>query len=136
FWPNFDGLSEEVSAVVVFALSTVWLTVLLVLALKLPSLPYSAVIGCEPTASAAVLKVATPPLRVPVPIVVPPSLKVTVPLGVPAPGATAATLRASVLFWPNLDGLSEELSVVVVFALSTTWLRVLLLLVLKLESPE
>jgi len=40
------------------------------------------VIECEPTASAAVLYVATPLLSVPVPSVVLPSLKVTVPVAV------------------------------------------------------
>jgi len=50
------------------------------------------VTGCVPTASALVVKVATPPESVPVPMAVPLSRKVTVPVGVPLPGATAVTV--------------------------------------------
>jgi hypothetical protein len=89
-------LAELVSAVVVLDWPTDWFTVLLVLVVKFVSPPYTAVIECGPTASALVLNVATPPLSVPVPIVVRPSLNVTVPVGVPAPGVTAATVAVKV----------------------------------------
>src|SRR6516225_2746819 len=53
--------------------------------------------------------------------VVAPSVKVTVPPGVPTPGATAATVAVKVTLWPNRDGLGEELTVVLLEALFTTW---------------
>ena len=48
-----------------------------------------------------------PPLRVPVPKVVAPSLKVTVPEGVPTPGETAATVAVKMTGWPDTEGLGE-----------------------------
>jgi hypothetical protein len=89
-------LTLEPSVVLVAAWPTDWLTVLLVLVTKLVSPAYTAVIECDPTDSALVLNVAVPPLSVPVPIVVRPSLKVTLPLGVPAPGAVALTVAVKV----------------------------------------
>ena len=56
---------------------------------------------------------------VPVPSFVVPSRKVTVPVGVPAPGADTLIVTVNVTFWPDVDGLAEELSVVVVAALAT-----------------
>src|SRR3984893_14743131 len=50
-----------------------------------------------------------------------PSVNVTVPVGVPAPGATALTKAVTVTVWPNTDGLTVELTVVVEDALVTTW---------------
>ena len=38
-WPNTDGFTDELTAVVVFAWLTTWLSVALVLPLKLLSLP-------------------------------------------------------------------------------------------------
>ena len=69
-----------------------------------------------------VVKVATPPLSVPVPSVVEPSLNVTVPVGVPAPGDVAVTVAVNVTDWPNTDGLTDETSAVVVASWLTTWL--------------
>ncbi len=67
------------------------------LALKLPSPAYSAVIECEPAASAAVESVATPaPLSVPVPIVVAPSLNVTTPVATPVEGDCGVTVAVKV----------------------------------------
>lgn len=60
------------------------------LAAKLESPAYFAVIECKPVISVDVLKVATPLLRVPVPSVVTPSRKVTVPVGVPPVPVTVA----------------------------------------------
>ena len=82
--------------------------------------------------------VATPEaFVVPVPIVVPPSLKVTVsPAGiVPAPGATEATVAVKVTDWPNTEGLAEEVSVVVVLAWLTTCETAVEVLVAKFVSP-
>ena len=73
-----------------------------------------------PTARAGVVNVAIPPLRVPVPIGLPPSRKVTAPIGVPAPGAIAETVAVKVTDWPNTDGFADEVTVVAVFALFTT----------------
>jgi hypothetical protein len=74
-----------------------------------------------PTAKAAVAKVATPPDKVPLPMVEPLSRKVTVPVGVPAPGLVALTVVVKVTDWPKTDGLTEEVTAVVVAALLTTW---------------
>jgi hypothetical protein len=56
-----------------------------------------------------VLKVAVPEPRVPVPRVVVPSLKVTVPVAV-----EGATVAVNVTACPNVDGLAEEVTAVVV----------------------
>src|SRR5439155_22484695 len=72
---------------------------------------------------------------VPLPRVVPPSLKVSVPLGVPAPGATAVTVAVKVTGWPAPTGLGEEESVVVVAAWFTTWLSMAELLEANVVSP-
>ena len=70
--------------------------------------------------------------------VVAPSVKVTVPVGVPVPGATATTVAVKVTVWANTDGLGEELTVVLLEALFTTWglAESLPELVRKLLSPE
>ena len=61
-----------------------------------------------PTASVEVLKVAAPEeFRVPVPSVVPLSLKVTVPVGTPEP-VVGATVAVKVTAWPETAGFSEE----------------------------
>jgi hypothetical protein len=58
---------------------------------------------------------------VPVPMVVPLSLNVTVPVGVPVlPVELSATVALNVTDAPELDGLDEETSVVVVVAWFTT----------------
>ena len=55
----------------------------------------------------------------PVPSVLLPSLKVTVPGGLPEPGILAVTVAVKVTDWPDLEGLSEETTIVVVSALFT-----------------
>ena len=59
----------------------------------------------------------------------------TVPVVVPAPGDPAATVAVSVTDCPNVDGFSEEVTVVVVFALLTTCVSTADVLALKLPSP-
>ena len=90
-----------------------WLTVCVsvddVLPRKLELPPYCAVIECVPAPSAAVVNVATPPLRVPVPSVPPPSRNVTVPVGVPPPLLTVAV---KVTDWPEVLGLSDDMRAV------------------------
>ena len=74
-----------------------------------------------------VLKVALfwPPttLNVPVPNVFAPSLKVTVPVGVPPPGLFTVTMAVKVTNWPEVEGLVDDETVVVVFAVLTVWMR-------------
>ena len=65
----------------------------------------------------------------------PPSLNVTELVGSPAPGEVTATVALNVTFWPALDGLTEEVTAVVVSALLTTCVYVPELLPLKLLSP-
>lgn len=86
-------------------------------------------------ASADVLKVAVPLMRVPVPSVVAPSLKVTVPVGVPVAGAVAETVAVNVTDWPDTDGFAELTATVVLPPLFTVWLRVEDVLVAKLVEP-
>jgi len=64
-----------------------------------------------PTGNVVVGKVATPPLRVAVPIVVLPFAKVTVPVGVGP--VVADTVAVKVTDCPDVDGLTEETTVVV-----------------------
>lgn len=74
-----------------------------------------------PTASADVVNVATPePFNVPVPMELPPSRKLTVPLGVPAPGDAAETVAVNVTDWPKTEGLTDDVTAVVVLSLFTT----------------
>jgi hypothetical protein len=134
--PNEEGFALEVRAVVVGSLFTVWVRMVEVLVLKLPSPPYTPVMECAATVRALVVKVATPePSRVPVPSMAAPSLNVTVPVGVPEPGAEAVTVAVNVTDWPLTDGLAEEATAVPVPALFTVWFTVLEVLVLKLPSP-
>ena len=91
------------------------------------------------TLKAAVVKVAWPLVMVTLAArVVAPSVKVTVPLGVPGPGATAAAVAVKVTVWPTYEGLGEELTVVLLEALFTTWglAESLPELARKLPSPE
>jgi hypothetical protein len=69
------------------------------------------------------------------PITVAPSRMFTVPVGVPAPGAVTVTVAVKVTLCPKTDGFAEDVRVVLVFALFTTWLTAPLVLVLKLPSP-
>jgi len=90
------------------------------------SAPYDAVIGCVPAASDDVVNVATPdPFSVPVPRVVPLSLKVTVPVGTPVLGAFAVTVAVNVTEFPAMEGSSEEVIAVEVPASLTVTVAVL-----------
>src|SRR5581483_11874078 len=130
-WPNADGLTEDVTVVVVLAWLTVCVSVAEVLVVKLVSPAYTAVMAWPATAKAAVVNVAEPPESVAVPSVVVPSRKVTVPLGVPVPGATAVTVAVKVTPWPNTEGLTEEVTVVVLLACLTVCVSVAEVLVVK-----
>ena len=76
--PEFDGFSDEVRAVVVVALLTIWLTVFDALPTKIESPPYTAVTAVVPAGSDDVAKMAVPPFNVPVPKTVVPFLNETV----------------------------------------------------------
>src|SRR2546427_693708 len=98
--PDTDGLAEELTNVVVLYF-TVWLTLDDLLPVNLASPPQDAVLECEPAASVLVRNIAWPELsRVPVPRVLGPPLKVTVPVGVPPPGLFAFTVAVKVTACP------------------------------------
>jgi hypothetical protein len=65
---------------------------------------------CVPTVNVEVVNVADPPLSVPVPSVTVPFLNVTVPVGVPE---VAVTVAVNVTAWPDVEGFSEDATVVV-----------------------
>ena len=66
---------------------------------------------CAPTPRLDVVKVACKlPFSVPLPIVVPASMKVTLPVGMP--DFAGVTVAVKVTDWPNEDGFSEEASAV------------------------
>jgi hypothetical protein len=71
------------------------------------------------TLSVEIGRVVVPPLRVPEPINVEPSKNETVPVGVPPPPDD--TVAVKMTFWPNTDGLTEEVKVVVLVWLLTVW---------------
>jgi hypothetical protein len=76
--------------------------------------PYTAVTDVEPFGSEEVIKVAEPPLSVPVPNTVVPLSNETVS---PSGGAPALerTVAVKVTSWPEVDGFGDDASVVVVF---------------------
>ena len=107
---------------------------MLVRKLVLP--PYTAVMEWLPLFKFEIEKVACPDaFKVPEPSVLLPSLKVTVPAGTAVPGAPATTVAVNVTDWPLFDGLSEEITVVVVASLFTVWVRFEEVLVLNVASP-
>jgi hypothetical protein len=139
-WPLTDGVTEDVTLVVVFALLTVWPPASEpLLATKLPSPPYCAVIVCglPLTLRDAVLVCAVPPLSaIGLPKFVPSTTNWTVPVGVPAPGEAAPTVAVKVTLSPAVEGFTDEVTPVVVFALFTVWPPDSEpLLVTKLPSP-
>jgi hypothetical protein len=110
--PKSDGLADDTIAVAVAGKLTACVTVFDVLAAKLASPAYAAAIEWLPDVSVAVVNVATPATRALVPSVVAPSLKVMLPVGVPAAGEV--TVAVKVTDWPLAEGLTDEISVVVV----------------------
>jgi hypothetical protein len=75
-----------------------------------------------PTDREEVLKDALPLLRVALPREVAPSLKVTLPVGVPV--VLELTVAVKVTDWPDTEGLTDEITPVVVDALFTVRLPV------------
>ena len=84
----------------------------------MPSPPYVAEIECEPTDKPAIVNVAAPPLTVPVPKTVAPSINVTVPVDAGRPPGVI-TVALNVTDCPKTLGLTELLSVVWLAALFT-----------------
>ena len=74
-------------------------------------------IVCDATVKVEVEKDALPPLTVPLPRVVDPSLNVTVPVGVPEPEGVMVAVNFTAC--PNCDGLFEEVTTVLVEASMT-----------------
>ena len=86
-----------------------------------------------PTTNADVERMALPPLRVPVPILVPFFSKVTVPVGVPR---VELTMQVKVIVCKYCDGLAEATIVVVVTPLLTVCVRTDELLARKEVLPS
>jgi len=134
-WPDVDGLSDELSVVVVAAWLTVWASAVELAKAKAASPPYLAVMVWDPTLSPVLVNVATPlAFSVPVPSVVLPSKKVTVPVGVAVAGATALTVAVKRTGWPKTEGLTDEFRTTVA-ALWTVCVRPKEVLVMKFVSP-
>jgi hypothetical protein len=115
-----DGDSAVAERLKSGAVTTRFITVEL-LALKLLSPPYAAVMLCVPAVSAEVENVAIPlPFRSELPIWFVPSRKLTVPVGVPP--AVVVTVIAKVTVWCRFAEVGAKLNAVAVFAFCTTWL--------------
>src|SRR5580698_4081719 len=116
--PVVDGFSDDATAVVVLALPAPFTTCVNageVLAAKLVSPPYCAVIEWLPAVSADVINVATPPApTAPVPIDVAPSRNVTVPVIVPA--VDDVTVAVNVTLAPLVEGFDDDVTAVDVVA--------------------
>ena len=79
-----------------------------------------------------VARLALPPARGTVPSTVAPELNVTVPVGVTV---AEATVVVNLTDCPNVDGLREETTVVVVVARFTSWLSGADVLTAEAASP-
>src|SRR5262245_34895948 len=95
-----------------------------VLARKFAVWEYTAVMVCDPTSRGSdVVHVATPELNgreLQRGRLVPPSLNATFPVGVPDPGRFAVTVAVNVTARPNMLGLCDVATTVVVAALLTS----------------
>lgn len=118
-WPNTDGFTEETAMVVVLPGLTTCATALEVLAVKLVSPPYTALMECGPGDSEARLSCAWPdPSSVTgEPSVPAPSMNCTVPVATPL--NCGLTVAVNVTDWPKTEGLAEETTAVVVLACET-----------------
>jgi hypothetical protein len=76
--PTLDGFKDEAKVVLVVALLTTWFTGFDVLPANIESPPYTAAIALVPTGRVEVVKLAEPPLNVPVPHTVLPVMNETV----------------------------------------------------------
>src|ERR1700674_4484128 len=114
-WPTAEGFCVEISAVAESALLMVCVSGAEILAVKLLSPLYVAVMLRTLGRSELVDNIAFPVLStIRVPRLVVPSLKVIVPVGVPAPGGGTATVAVKVTLCPKTDGFGVLARVVVV----------------------
>jgi hypothetical protein len=109
-WPYTDGFAEDLTAVLVRAVLTLWTRAELVLEAYLESPSYTAWTGLVPAGSSEVVNWAVPPLRVALPSAVPLLLKLTFPVA-----AFGVTVAVKVTGWPYTDGFLEEVSFVAVW---------------------
>src|SRR5437016_5759959 len=72
---------------------------------------------------------------VPLPSVVPPALNVTVPVGVPRPVMLGPTVAVRTTDWPTVEGLIDDVKLIVDAALLTVCASGAELLPLKFVSP-
>jgi hypothetical protein len=104
--------------------TTIWSRAGEVLALRLTSPEYSAVIEWVPTERLAVVREARPDaFSVAVPRLVAPSRNVTVPVGTPPAGVEVVTVAVNVTPWATFEGFAEDARAVLVGALLTTMLK-------------
>ncbi len=120
----------------VFALLTISVMAVELLAAEFVSPPKEAVMIWLPTAKLELLKLAVvvPPLvvSVPWPMLVPPSEKIT-PVGLTE--ALPVTVAVKLTFWPHRAGLTEDTSRLMLFALLTICVMAVELLAAKFVSP-
>src|SRR5262249_55664825 len=106
FWPHTEGLAEAGTTGGVLPWAAVWGGGP-VLAPKLASPLYEAVIVCVPCARVDVVKLAVDVpavvLTLPWPMLVAPSEKTTTPVGLPGP--FSVTVAVNVTLWDDADGL-------------------------------
>ena len=82
--------------------------------------------------------VVTPPLVLTLtglPVLLPSITNCTVPVGAPAPGAVMLIVTVKFTVWPEVDGLIEATTTVVLLALLTVWVIAVEVLARKLLSP-
>ena len=93
-----------------------------------------------PPVKVLVLKeaVVTPPVVLTLtglPALLPSTWNCTVPAGVPAPGAVTLMVAVKVTFCPEVEGLTEDTTAVLVLALLTVWVTAVEGLAAKIVSP-
>lgn len=132
-WPAVAGFNEEVTVVLVGAMVTLCVSAAEVLAAKLASPLYVALIVCTPAIRSGMENVACPALSVPVPIAAAPSKNVTVPVGVP--GELSVTVAVKVTVWPAVAGFSEEVTAVLVGTPTTVCVKTAEVLASNVASP-
>ena len=135
-WLTADGLAEEASVVVVAALLTTWLTAVEVLWREVAVAaedrgdrvgPHAQRAGGEAGHAVDVERAARQDGRA---VLEGDSCRRRA-----AAGALAVTVAVKVTDWPKTDGLTDEVSVVVVAAWLTVWVRAVEVLLVKLASP-
>ena len=93
--------------------------------------------ACVAPARLEVLKLAVvaPPLllKVPWPMLMPPSEKITMPVGLPGP--LLVTVAVKIALWPHTVGLIPAMTAVLLLALATVCVMAVAPLAVKLPSP-